>query len=469
MQSYYPTTPFGRRPLTLDQVANQAREMNRPVEKTVQKYAVFNAIRDAKKALGLPTTALSLLEELIKFHLGKTLGGHNLVVYPSNVQIATRMKGVSHATIRRHLATLVAKGIIIRHDSPNGKRYPKKGPGGVITRAFGFDLGPLVTRAEEFEILAEEARAKIQALRLVCERVTLCRRDIDKIIAVGIENDVAAASEGQGASIWTEMKARFRQLVDQIPRKKTFEVLEPIAEALTELAYLGFKPLVEHQKTSNLNANAPQNERHIQISEPKYINLDLESGCREEIKGQPEIEVEVQSEPVKLPATEFQLSFVLNACPDIMDYAKGGVSSWRDLDAATSVVAKTMAISSSAMANAQKIMGRLSTAIVVAALLQRGAEIKSPGGYLRDLTKKADAGTFHLGPLLHSLTAKRNKAKYARAPLASETAAPATTTSTSPPLKISERALLAIRGQKPLFARGASSFAVRSTPIGASA
>ena len=38
-------------------------------------------------------------------------------------------------------------------------------------------------------------------------------------------------------------------------------------------------------------------------------------------------------------------------------------------------------------------------AIVVGCILQRGAAIRSAGGYLRGLTRKAEAGEFSLGPI----------------------------------------------------------------------
>ena len=70
--------------------------------------------------------------------------------------------------------------------------------------AFGFDLAPLVARADEFEALAEEIRAADRALRLVRERITLLRRDIAKMIATGIEEGVPTYTTGQGRADWAE-------------------------------------------------------------------------------------------------------------------------------------------------------------------------------------------------------------------------------------------------------------------------
>ena len=91
------------------------------------------------------------------------------------------------ATLRHHLAVLVNCGLVIRRDSPNGKRYARKGQGGAIETAFGFDLTPLVARAQEIEKLAEAARQNRRELTLLRERITLYRRDIAKMIAAGVE------------------------------------------------------------------------------------------------------------------------------------------------------------------------------------------------------------------------------------------------------------------------------------------
>ena len=67
------------------------------------------------------------------------------------------------------MAALVDAGLIVRRDSPNGKRYARKGRGGKVKLAFGFDLAPLVVRAEEFERLAQEIEAETRAIKLAKE------------------------------------------------------------------------------------------------------------------------------------------------------------------------------------------------------------------------------------------------------------------------------------------------------------
>ena len=126
------------------------------------------------------------------------------------------------------MAALVECGLIIRRDSPNGKRYARKGEGGEIEKAFGFDLTPIVARAVEFQGLAAEAKAEELVLRHLRERITICRRDIDKMIATGSYEGVPAD--------WNAYRVAYKRLGGRIPRTATLAMLEPLAAALDGLA-----------------------------------------------------------------------------------------------------------------------------------------------------------------------------------------------------------------------------------------
>ena len=309
-------------------------------------------------------------------------------------------------TLRRHLAALVDCGLIIRRDSPNGKRFARRGQGGMIEMAFGFDLSPLVARADQFEAWAEEVRAEERALKLVRERITLCRRDIAKMIATGVEAGVPTRRAGPGPSDWSEVHAIYRGIVDRVPRTATRLELEPIADELSLVADEVFNLLEDHVKAQNMASNEFQNGRHIQTSNPNPLT-DLEPGFRES----PAPTFEPQAEPSRPPQQGFPLGMVLDACPDVLDYAKGGIANWRDLQATTAVVRSMLGISPSAWEAAQSVMGEIPAAIVVAAILQRGTAIVSAGGYLRELTRKAEAGEFSMGPMLMALISARNRDK----------------------------------------------------------
>jgi replication initiation protein RepC len=371
--------------LTLAHVATQMAVSNRPPDKVVHKWQIFRAICTARPKLGVSERALAVLNALLSFYPETTLSGDDeLIVFPSNEQLCLRTHGMPASTLRRLLAVLVDAGLIVRRDSPNGKRYARKGRGGEIKLAFGFDLAPLVVRAEEFERLAEEIEAEARAIRLAKERITLCRRDIAKMIATGIEEKVPTERAGQGPASWQEVHAVFRGLVEGISRTARLEELEAAAEALSSLADDILNLLEVQVKTTNISANESQNERHKQNSNPNPL-IDLEPSLREGRAATAEPNIP----PSVSPDKTYPLGMVLSACPDIVDYAKGGIANWRDFLATAAVVRPMLGISPSAWEEAQTVMGDTQAAIVIACLLQRS-----------ELTRKARVGDFSLGPVL---------------------------------------------------------------------
>ena len=274
MESKLATTPFGRRPLSLAMVSTQVAAKAAPPDAAVHKWQIYRAICEAKASLGVTDRALAVLNALLTFHPETVLtvprraagdeaaeNAPGLIVFPSNDQLALRAHGMAPATLRRHLAVLVDCGLLIRRDSPNGKRYARKGQGGVIETAFGFDLTPLVARAAEFERLAEAARAERRAYLVVREGITLVRRDIAKMIAVGTEEGVAGD--------WRGFQEAYLALARRIPRTATKAELEPLLDELGCLAEQIRKVLETHVNSQNKSANESHSERHIQNSNTK--------------------------------------------------------------------------------------------------------------------------------------------------------------------------------------------------------
>ncbi len=401
MQLSLSTTPFGRRPYTLAQTQAQIVANECDPDALVRKWLVFDDICAAMAALGLSDRTLAVLKALLSFYRPDTLAGDKpIIVFPSNRALAQRAGGMAEKTLRRHLAMLVALGIIIRRDSANGKRYARKGEGGEIAEAFGFDLTPIVARAEEFRHLAAEAAAEQLLLRQLRESITIRRRDIDKMIATG-------AYEGVPAD-WNGFQKAFMALGGRIARTATVETLEPLAFALESLAKEIRDVLESHVKTSKMTGNDGQNDRHIQNSN-KTLFLESEHGFPISHGATSEPQPETANPPSSIPQQEtpqkatFPLAMVLDACTEIVEQAPEGIKSWRDLIATAERVRPWIGVSPSAWEEANDILGPTDAAIVLAAILQRGDAIASAGGYLRSLTQKARAGAFSLGPVLMAL------------------------------------------------------------------
>ena len=281
-----PTTPFGRRSLSLAMVATQANARDfagKPgsSEAVVHKWRLFRALTEAKAPLGVTDRALSVLHALLSFHQETALtlpaadrraddedgeGSAGIVVFPSNRELSIRAHGMAPATLRRHLACLVDAGLIIRRDSPNGKRFARRGQGGEIESAFGFDLTPLVARAEEIENLAEEVRAENKAVRLLRERITLLRRDIVKMIATGLEEGVPGD--------WQGLHLRYAALSSRFVRNLSHADLEALASELAALNAEIRNALENHVNLQKKSGNESHSERHIQNQITNSFDLE---------------------------------------------------------------------------------------------------------------------------------------------------------------------------------------------------
>jgi replication initiation protein RepC len=226
------------------------------------------------------------------------------------------------------------------------------------------------------------------------------------MIATGIEENVPVAGAGQGLSDWTGVYTLFRGILARIPRTAPRQVIEPIADELSLLADELIMVLENHVKTRILNANESQAERHIQNSNPDS-QIDLEPASR---KGRG-ARLQPPSQTPGIPEGMFPLGMVLDACPDIAEYAKSDIANWRDFEATAAVVRAMLGVSPSAWEEAQAVMGGRQAAIVVAAILQRGSAVNNAGAYLRGLTRKAEAHEFSVGPMLMALIGSRKREK----------------------------------------------------------
>lgn len=389
MQGGNVTTPFGRRSMTLGMLASQYMSREIAPETSADKWKLFRALCEAKPRLGISERALSVMNALLSFYPETTLCEENgLIVFPSNMQLSLRAHGMAEATLRRHIAALVDAGLLSRRDSPNGKRYARKDGGGAVDEAYGFSLAPLLSRAREIEQMAADIQMERLQLRRLRERLTICRRDIGKLIEVALD-------QGIGGD-WEAIHQHYRSLVTSIPRVATTSSITPILEEMEMLREEISNLLELRVKSQNLSGNPDQTERHKQNSNPEST-YELEPSSRNELGAKPSKATEPPSEPIKA----FPLGMVLQACPTIADYGPGGeIASWRDLMQAAVVVRSTLGVSPSAYQDACETMGPENAAAVVACILERAGHINSPGGYLRDLTARARRGEFSLGPVL---------------------------------------------------------------------
>ncbi|MGV2018828.1 MULTISPECIES: plasmid replication protein RepC [Agrobacterium] len=408
MDSTCVTTPFGRRAMSFGVLATQfATQKNKKVE-AVDKWKLYRSVCEARPLLGVTDRSLAVLNALLSFYPKNELSSEaGLVVFPSNTQLSLRAHGMAEQTLRRHLSALVEAGLIIRKDSPNGKRYARKHRGGEISEAYGFSLAPLLARKAEIEELAERIVSERLDLQRLRENISLCRRDIQKLCEM-----IAASGE---VETFEGFQTRYNAIAGSLGRNSKPAELREIAGFLASLRAEVTNYLENIEKSEKMGGNDCQNERLIKNSESESISERQD--LREPVTVAPASTASTQPAYVapvsaKAPPQSAKpvlhkqffvpdIVLVLKACPDISLYAPGGaVTGWRDLEVATSVIKTMFNISQSAYQDALVTFGRQGTAAILACLLQKADQISSLGGYLRNLTRKAQEGGFDVQTML---------------------------------------------------------------------
>lgn len=382
---YTPVTPF-RGALNAALMERNRRQAADPLPpQGINKWEALREIGVARTALGLSDRDIAVLQALISFHPQTVLGGNNaeLVVHASNEAICGRLNGMPCSTMRRHLAALVAAGVVARRDSPNGKRYARQTHAGKV--AFGFDLTPLVQRHAEFCALAETFRAEAERFARLRETVSLMRRDLAGLAQWGEECH-------PDLSLWPRLQDLAALTARALRRKLNLHDLSAIEAELS--AALNEARNVLEPVAEDMSSNAVQTEQHHQRSDTNLNDLELriDQGNVTLIEPDPE-----------RPAPRLPLGLVLSACPEILSYAEAAPRHWHQFVRLAETVRPMMGISPDAWAEAREVLGPEEASIVLAAMLQRFDLLKSPGGYLRSLVRKAQDGAFSPGPMVMAL------------------------------------------------------------------
>lgn len=314
------------------------------------KWILLSDLTRAARAYGLSHRTLSVLKALMTFLPGRAISARPgpSVVFPANRTLSERLNGMPESTLRRHLAALVAAGIVSRRDSPNRKRFARRvsGAGGI---AFGFDLAPLAQRAQEIADHAQEAQ------RAEEEHALLRARLSDLRARLLVDDELAE-----------EVRKALR-------RKDNHAELQELIARLVPCA------------TDETGASDSENERHIQDTDKK--DSDSKEGQAEKAPGHP------------LP----RLPQVIAACPSHRDFFPDTPRDWPGMLKVAEKMAPMIGIERSVLQDAQRTMGFETAAVTVLCLVERVGEIGNPGGYLRRLTQLARTGAYRADSAVKAL------------------------------------------------------------------
>ena len=180
-----------------------------------------------------------------------------------------------------------------------------------------------------------------------------------------------------------------------------------MADELALLSAEVLNLLETHVNSQNISANESQTERHIHNSKPNSP-IDLEPGLREgraddfglngfRTERSPKVRKRV-IEAMRHGSAQRSKPILSGWCSKLAPTSpitpRSGIDSWRDLIATAGLARAALGISADAWREAQETMGAGDAAVIIAAILQKGEAISSPGGYLRALSAKARAKEF---------------------------------------------------------------------------
>lgn len=383
---YHSPTPFGR---TADAV-RAAPCASPPPDRApcpADKWQILRDLTAARARFGLSDRDMTVLQALLSCHPGQKLDGTGpLIVHPSNETICARANGMPCSTMRRHLAKLVSAGFLTRHDSPNGKRYVRRIAG--IRLAFGFDLRPLLLRAEEIAGAAEARRREDAEHAALRERVSLLRRDLATLLDACPETADPAAT----AAVRELVTATTRGLRRRLDRETLLRMERDLRQAVDRTMAM------QDRVASNPSTSDAQNEHHQQRSPEESLDpLSPSEDVRSTRTGASTVRCDEKT------STSLPFHLVLQTCTEIALFAPDPIDDWRSLVRASERIRPMTGISDSLWNEAKKVLGYQQAATVLCAILQRFSEIRNPGGYLRDVLAQAARGTFSALRMLQTL------------------------------------------------------------------
>lgn len=453
------TKPSGLRRFTAaDQRAKQAIEAYDAMngERTPSKD-VLVAFKRAARPLGFDYRIIGAIDQLAAFTQEQDWQGGPITVWPSNEKLM-RVMGLAKRSVQDLMTYRKEAGLIAFVDSPTGARYGRRDGEGRIVEAYGIDLRPLASRVEEFTELADqEDRDEAQRKALRRHR-TILKKAIHQLAAAAIE-------AGGDEDHWEALALEAQYIADDSAEERRLPALLEVVELLEALyakAEEAFSEGVLEEfsennsstdaadRTPNTNTTKPQSlqKRESKAFERKGIGgkdgaRTANDACgREDVgtrqwerkgpEGEPRALAERQA---KLAAQRAQLTqklapesvtgavaahfelyritpnLVLAACPTLKEVLWGSDPDWRDIVGGAHALLDDLGISQHAWGQACLTLSREGAAVAVSVIAEkhrRGEQsgedrVKSPGGYLRWLTKAAKDGVINLGPKLYGL------------------------------------------------------------------
>lgn len=403
----------------------------------MQPGQVLAAFKSAAPYLGLRPSVVHAIDWLFRFtHAVDWQPSSRPIVWPSAAMQQQEM-GLGPSQVKNLNRHLVELGLVVMKDSPNGKRYGRRGPQGRIVEAYGFDLSPIASRLAEFQAVTQagrEERARVAALR---RRATIARNGIRQLIETADEQRIAGDK-------WEACRTAAATASRAVGGRKNSDEMEMAVATLERVQremrlYLeaAFATQADSQSSLvpvsvDINPKEPENWPHItttnQLLNPKDtviapegsrvgaaaspspahpIGVAATSGRDRGVENSKRVGANARTDSGSLlKITPIEL---MKLAPRLKPYLRDTSPRWPEIVEATDWLRDELGISKSVWGDACLAMGREQAAIAVAIVSAKPSNHfrGSPGAYFHGMVSKAKAGELHLARTIWGMRAHR--------------------------------------------------------------
>jgi len=367
------------------------------------RNALYRALRDAARVYGLSDAVTKTAEALIDF----IPSAAREPISPVQVQRLADERGCDARTIRNHISRLLALGLAADRRRDGGGRALIRDSGGAVTAIYGVSFAPLAQNAPALAAkaaaLAEEVNAKA---RMRCE-ISVIRRSVRRALARLAPCDLHEA--------FAAGPRRFAEL-DLAALTRLWHAMADLRLAAEDRLQAQEAGPVDHAcKTGE------ESDRSENFCRPLHITTDQTDLSRNRfpIKNANEPkhggEAALNSANAAPGATGLEhvtIEMAIAAAPEDWrrEITADGGASWGALIAVAHGRCALLGINPDAWHCAVSVLGRAGAAIVVmiadANHVDRGGAVRSAGGWVRAVTKRAQIGEARLCRSIFGLLAR---------------------------------------------------------------
>lgn len=421
------TTRTGRRSMsTAAQLMAQMAESFQGVPEGARKGMYLAAVKQAAPALDLTDKALLMLDQLLAFSKEQDWeAGRRPIVWPSNDLLADVL-GVSIRSVQYKRRELENAGLIVVSESPDGKRYGRRGPDKHIVEAYGFDLSPLALNFEKHKAIAAELKAARRARQALKRRATIAIKSTRMLVATALEIGLEAVE-------WSAIEEASKQRSGKLRGVRDVHTLRVLVDQLESArcdVEAHFK--TQAQMLDNLSTNAINKDKEspkgANSFAPYTTTTDLSSNKLDTVDKRNQVQHKVSSgfehsnfvanstaseaiqndsmDPIEQTITKYQIkpeqvAALTPLFTDVLPVHRD--LTWEDIANAGTKWYKSCGISQDAWQQGLRVLGAEACAVAVAIILARKQEIRSKGGYFRGMVRKAQDGELNLGPTVYAI------------------------------------------------------------------